>query len=107
MKIVTWNCNGALRKKLPEVDSLGADLLLIQECENPELCSKYYREWAGDYLWTGTDKNKGIGIFSKNGNRVSALNWHSQFAARGYKRPHQAHAWSTSDLKLFLPFRFN
>lgn len=107
MKIITWNCNGALRNKLKEADSLGADLLLIQECENPETAPKYYSDWAGDYLWVGANKNKGIGVFPKNGIRVSALNWHGQFAVTGFKRSHQAHSWTTSDLKLFLPFRIN
>lgn len=67
MKIVTWNCDGALRNKLEEIDSLGADLLLIQECEDPKNNTKHYRQWAGDYLWVGTSKNKGLGVFPKNG----------------------------------------
>lgn len=46
------------------MESLGADLLVIQECENPEYSTKVFAEWAGDgYLWYGKDKNKGIGIF--------------------------------------------
>jgi len=107
MKIVTWNCNGALRKKLEEVDSLGADLLLIQECENPESSSGHYRDWAGDYLWLGNDKNKGIGVFPRNGNNVSRLNWYGEFKINAFKRSHRSHSWSTADLKLFLPFKFN
>ena len=35
MNIITWNCNGALRKKIEQVDSLGADILVVQECEDP------------------------------------------------------------------------
>ena len=107
MKLVTWNCNGALRKKLKEIDSLGGDLLLIQECENPVFSTKHYREWAGNYLWLGSDKNKGIGVFPKNGTCVSALNWSGKFAIGGFNRSHCAHSWSTSDLKLFLPFKVN
>ncbi|MDX2468996.1 MAG: endonuclease/exonuclease/phosphatase family protein, partial [SAR324 cluster bacterium] len=65
MKIVTWNCNGALRKKLETLENFDADILVIQECENPELSTKDYKEWASNFLWKGDNKNKGIGIFAK------------------------------------------
>jgi exonuclease III len=107
MKIVTWNCNGALRKKLHDVDALDADLLVIQECEDPQFYQKSYREWAGDYLWIGTSKNKGIGVFPKNGNRVSPSLWRGTFTINGLSSDHPSLTWSTSDLKLFLPFKVN
>ncbi len=107
MKIVTWNCNGALRKKTKEVDSLDADILIIQECENPSESTKEYRKWAGNYLWTGTSKNKGVGVFPKNGSDIKKLEWAGTFKVNGFKRSHPSHRWQTSDLKLFLPFRVN
>ena len=107
MKIITWNCNGALRKKTTEVDLLNADILLIQECENPAESTKDYRAWAGDCLWVGTSKNKGIGVFPKNGHKVKALEWNGSFQIEGLKSKSSSVKWTTPDLKLFLSFSIN
>ena len=75
MKIITWNCNGAFRKKFHLLDAYNADIIVIEECENPEESSESYKKWSANYLWVGEDKNKGIGIFVKNDNSIEALNW--------------------------------
>lgn len=65
MKIVTWNCNGALRNKFQHLSAFNADIYIIQECENPEQTKhKNYMAWARNHLWVGSNKNKGIGIFA-------------------------------------------
>jgi len=108
MRIITWNCNGALRNKLDEVNSLNADILVIQECENPEYSTSKYKEWAGDnYLWVGENKNKGIGIFSKNDFSIQSLEWNGEFILNGLRSKSKLTSWITSDLKLFLPFSVN
>ena len=66
MKLVTWNCNGALRNKLSAATELDADILVIQECEDPDRSSsEEYKAWAVNYLWRGENKNRGIGVFAK------------------------------------------
>jgi exonuclease III len=94
MKIVTWNCNGALRNKFEHLSDPNADLYVIQECENPEL-SKYqhYISWAGNYLWKGDNKNKGLGIFAKKKTTIEVINWSATY--------------KNHDVKHFLPCLVN
>jgi len=35
MKIVVWNCNGAFRNKYHLLENMKADILVIQDCEDP------------------------------------------------------------------------
>ncbi len=76
MKIVTWNCNGALRKKIERLLKLEADIYIIQECEDPEKTNdSNYRNWADNFFWAGDNKNKGLGIFAKPSIGIQNLNW--------------------------------
>ena len=103
MRVITWNCGGGLRKKLSAIKSYDADLLVIQEAEDPALSTKAYRDWAGNYLWTGTNKNKGIGVFSQY--PLKRLNWNEEYSISGIT--HKKASWKTSDLETFLPFECN
>ena len=65
LRIATWNCNGALRKKWGRLATLKADVYVVQECEDPgQTKDAAYQAWCANHLWTGTSKHKGIGIFS-------------------------------------------
>lgn len=68
MKILTWNCNGAFRKKFQLVSEYDADILVIQECEDPQQSKdRHYQDFAANHLWHGMTKNKGLGVFAKHG----------------------------------------
>lgn len=94
MKIVTWNCNGALRRKFQTLSDLEADIYIIQECENPgNIENSDYQKWAENHLWIGDSKNKGLGIFASNKIEIKLLDWTNSY------RDH--------DVKHFLPCSVN
>lgn len=74
MRIVTWNCGGALRRKWHLLEPLHADVMVIQECEDPGRAKDpAYAEWADRCVWVGPTKNKGIGVFVRQGVTVQPL----------------------------------
>jgi hypothetical protein len=78
LKLLTWNCRGVLREKYKQLDYYNADLIIIQECENPlTFKNSDYIEWAGEYLWLGNIKHKGLGVFAKNGTKIVMNDWPS------------------------------
>lgn len=64
MKIITWNCQGAYRRKSHMITELQPDIAIIQECERPEkLIFPHKVTTPNTGLWFG-DAKKGIGVFS-------------------------------------------
>ncbi|ELZ88818.1 hypothetical protein C453_01105 [Haloferax elongans ATCC BAA-1513] len=70
MKLATWNCNQAFRKKQQQLLKLEPDLAVVPECENPAKKGN----WAEftDWRWTGDDPHKGLGVFTRNGITISS-----------------------------------
>ncbi len=96
MKIVSWNCNGALRKKVDKIAALDANVYIIQECENPQTVStefKKYLEFSQNYIWDGENKHKGVGVFTRPNYKI--------------KRVSLNHEWRGRSLKWFVPFRLS
>jgi exonuclease III len=82
---LTWNCNGALRKKFSYLLRFDADILVIQECEKPSSVVKgspEYREFSSNSLWTGKVNNRGLGIFAKHNLPLERLDWNHMFRDR-------------------------
>ena len=55
----------ALREKTDFIDQLEADLLIVQECEDPSRSNPDFLSWSGNYLWVGKTKHKGLAIFAR------------------------------------------
>jgi exodeoxyribonuclease III len=74
MKIITWNCQGAFRKKADIILKHQPDILVVQECEHPdrlEFCSTAQK--PNDFYWHGDNVHKGIGIFSYSNYKFELL----------------------------------
>ncbi|MCP8897858.1 endonuclease/exonuclease/phosphatase family protein [Gilvimarinus xylanilyticus] len=107
MKLVNWNCAGAFRKKYRALDQFDADVLVIQECEDPAHSSQAYRDWAGNYAWVGATRHKGLGVFARRGHRIKSLDWAGEFSVPVFAGHKVEQTWRTEDLQSFLPVRIN
>ena len=67
MKVITWNCNMAFRKKWKSIMTYKPDILVLQECEQE---SKYKPSELipnhNQFIWIGENPNKGVGILAFN-----------------------------------------
>lgn len=75
LRLVSWNCAGAFRRKSAALDQFDADVLVIQECEDPAVIGGSYLEWAGDHLWLAGGRHKGLGVFACKGHALEPLDW--------------------------------
>jgi exonuclease III len=96
VKIVSWNCNGAFRKKYQFISQDDIDIYIIQECEDPkQIITKdpAYEYFTQHHLWIGNNKNKGLGVFIKNGINYNKIEFGNKF--------------NGLSLKWFIPFEVN
>lgn len=78
MKIITWNCNMAFRKKAESILALKPDIVIVPECEHPgKLKFSSSVKKPNDILWFGTNQNKGLGVFSYSKYRFRLLDLHN------------------------------
>lgn len=73
MKIITWNCNMAFRKKAEKMLSFAPDILVLQECEQPEKILQVTNIGKHtSFLWFGGNRHKGLAVISFNGYALTA-----------------------------------
>src|SRR5947208_12609550 len=79
MKIITWNCYMAFRKKADLILTHKPDILIIPECEHPDnLFFPFGTPQPTDTLWFGKNQYKGLAIFSYSDYRFKVLDNHNQ-----------------------------
>jgi exodeoxyribonuclease-3 len=69
MRLVVWNCNMALHRKIDAVLALQPDVAVISECAQPlQLAAKSTSDWfETEPVWIGRNPHKGLGVFAFNG----------------------------------------
>lgn len=65
MKIITWNCNMAFRKKFETIISLQPDVLVLQECEGEAKLAEALKDVpVNQIFWYGNNPHKGTAVIS-------------------------------------------
>lgn len=61
MRIVSWNCNGGLRRKVEAVESLRPDILVLQEASRRDVAALD----AAFHHWVGGSEHRGLAVVSR------------------------------------------
>jgi exodeoxyribonuclease-3 len=72
MRLVAWNCNMALHRKIDALLALRPDVAVISECAEPlRLRETSKSSWIEtEPVWFGRNADKGLGVFAFNGYSV-------------------------------------
>ena len=78
MKIISWNCNMAFRRKAEMILKYNPDILIVPECEsNERLNFSMFSNSPNNILWFGKNQNKGLGIFSYSDYEIKLQEWYN------------------------------
>ena len=78
MRIITWNCNMAFRRKAGHILGLEPDIVVVPECECiDKLKFPTETKKPTSILWFGKNVNKGLGIFSYGDTKLKLLKMHN------------------------------
>lgn len=98
MRLVAWNCNMALHRKLAALLALRPDIAVLSECASPQRLAE--RLGAGalacEPVWIGANRDKGLAVLAFNGYRA-------RLAEEAYRRSLRFIA----PIRIEGPLRFN
>ena len=75
MKVLSWNCNQVLKKKIQAIESANSDIMVFQECENIE--EDFFAGYR--FFWTGRNDHKGLGILVRDKSARLSTSFQSKF----------------------------
>jgi exonuclease III len=79
LKIITWNCNMAFRKKADFILVHKPDILIVPECEHPsKLKFNVNTPLPSAIVWHGSNPHKGLGVFSYGPYRLQLMDQHTE-----------------------------
>ena len=65
MRIVSWNCGSGFHRKIRALSLLAPDIAIVQECSDLATLARKAPEFTpAAALWTGSNPNRGLGVFS-------------------------------------------
>jgi endonuclease/exonuclease/phosphatase family protein len=72
MRLVAWNCNMALHRKLSALLALRPDVAVLSECASPERLAERLGAGVldGAPVWIGANRDKGLAVLAFNGYRA-------------------------------------
>lgn len=79
MRLVAWNCNMALHRKIDALAALKPDVAVVSECAEPSiLAARSATDWMEtEPVWVGRNAMKGLAVFGFNGYRVELADAYS------------------------------
>ncbi|PWU01315.1 MAG: exonuclease [Bacteroidetes bacterium] len=79
MRIITWNCNMAFRKKALSILDYNPDIVVVPECEHPDkLIFEEKVPRPNDCVWFGKNQNKGLAILSYSDFKFKVMRGHDE-----------------------------
>jgi exodeoxyribonuclease-3 len=70
MRLVVWNANMAVHRKLDALAALRPDIAVIPECADPAVLGSKASTAVPQMVWIGNNPNKGLAVFAFGGYSV-------------------------------------
>jgi exonuclease III len=78
MRVITWNCNMAYRRKAAFILKLEPDIIVLSECEQPSrLLFDEDTKAPADIVWHGTNPHKGLAVVSYGNYKLELMRIHN------------------------------